>query len=676
MFIKSISLENYRCHKETKIDFFPGGSKGNISIIEGGDGDGKTTIFNAIGWCLYGKETSELLGAKQQSLGIPNVSAINKGKLGRVSVDLWIEVGSPRSFDNSPASIRALRRVATRGIDIVEQEFEVQIYRQNEQPRVLRDHDAQMYIDSIAPSNLIEFYMFNGEYLSSGRNVKGENIDASIKRQFRMGSIISMERLLQYIENSYRENAERAAKKNDDSITRKIKELEDEISGDESRKESLEKEADLHRREEKKAREKMEEYREAKLKIEAKREILQELSEMQSKSKELKAKKKEAIKDYLKARINYWHLAVSKMTMSESYSKIKEEIGRGNLPPNIKKEFIEDLIQMRKCICGRDLSEGSMELEKVKAILNESEREGSKSILLEISPVLNSSLQLVESMVPHLLESLESNIKRQQEEERRLAEEIERINSKETSLTEDEKLVVQEFENAQKDSENFAALANECEIQAKKLEDKIKGARETLSKLKDQQERLAGKAKEATNLFSHAKTAKLIGEILYSLRDRISNMFIISLQEEANRMISSVTGLSHLSVSFKRIAGSISVDYKDKFLPLDGKSYISEGQSQIISIVLIAAYSSVLKNLGSGIAEVPFIIMDHPFSDLGLPRKEELLGSFASLFAGTKVIMLTPPGDFDLLPLGDSIASHYFVKNDPNEKVCKAEGPR
>lgn len=676
MFIKSISLENYRCHKETKIDFFPGGSKGNISIIEGGDGDGKTTIFNAIGWCLYGKETSELLGAKQQSLGIPNVSAINKGKLGRVSVDLWIEVGSPRSFDNSPASIRALRRVATRGIDIVEQEFEVQIYRQNEQPRVLRDHEAQMYIDSIAPSNLIEFYMFNGEYLSSGRNVKGENIDASIKRQFRMGSIISMERLLQYIENSYRESAERAAKKNDDSITRRIKELEDEISGDESRKESLEKEADLHRREEKKAREKMEEYREAKLKIEAKREILQELSEMQSKSKELKAKKKEAIKDYLKARINYWHLAVSKMTMSESYSKIKEEIGRGNLPPNIKKEFIEDLIQMRKCICGRDLSEGSMELEKVKAILNESERESSKSILLEISPVLNSSLQLVESMVPHLLESLESNIKRQQEEERRLAEEIERINSKEASLTEDEKLVVQEFENAQKDSENFAALANECEIQAKKLEDKIKGARETLSKLKDQQERLAGKAKEATNLFSHAKTAKLIGEILYSLRDRISNMFIISLQEEANRMISSVTGLSHLSVSFKRIAGSISVDYKDKFLPLDGKSYISEGQSQIISIVLIAAYSSVLKNLGSGIAEVPFIIMDHPFSDLGLPRKEELLGSFASLFAGTKVIMLTPPGDFDLLPLGDSIASHYFVKNDPNEKVCKAEGQR
>ena len=97
---------------------------------------------------------------------------------------------------------------------------------------------------------------------------------------------------------------------------------------------------------------------------------------------------------------------------------------------------------------------------------------------------------------------------------------------------------------------------------------------------------------------------------------------------------------------------------------------ISEGQNQIISIALIAAYSSVLKNLGGGIAEAPFIIMDHPFSDLGLPRKEEILRSFGTLFAGTRVIVLTPPGDFDFSPVGKSIASHYTVKNDPEKKVC------
>ena len=65
--------------------------------------------------------------------------------------------------------------------------------------------------------------------------------------------------------------------------------------------------------------------------------------------------------------------------------------------------------------------------------------------------------------------------------------------------------------------------------------------------------------------------------------------------------------------------------------------------------------------------------MDHPFSDLGLPRKEEILRSFGTLFSGTRVIMLTPPGDFDFSAVNKSIASHYTVKNDPETKVCTVE---
>jgi hypothetical protein len=182
MYIKSISLENYRCHKKTEIDFFPGGTQGYISIIEGGDGDGKTTLFNAIGWCLYGKETSELLGEPKQSLGIPNVSSINNDGLSKLSVDLWLEIGESAEPNQRPISMRAVRKASIRGINIVDQEFSLQISFHDENPKVLRDQEAERYIENIAPSDLIEFYMFNGEYLSSGKNVKGENIDASIKR--------------------------------------------------------------------------------------------------------------------------------------------------------------------------------------------------------------------------------------------------------------------------------------------------------------------------------------------------------------------------------------------------------------------------------------------------------------------------------------------------------------
>lgn len=79
---------------------------------------------------------------------------------------------------------------------------------------------------------------------------------------------------------------------------------------------------------------------------------------------------------------------------------------------------------------------------------------------------------------------------------------------------------------------------------------------------------------------------------------------------------------------------------------------------------------SVLKKLGAGIIEAPFVVMDHPFSNLGFPRKKELLKSFSSIFKDTNIIILTPPGDFNLDPVAEIIASHYEVHNNERESAC------
>ena len=285
MYIKSISLENYRCHKKTEAVFFPGSGKGYISIIEGGDGDGKTTIFNAIGWCLYGKETSELLGEPKQSLGIPNVSTLNDNGLNKISAEAWLEFEESAISGDRPISARALRKANVRGMRILDQVFTLQLYSQNGNPEVLMDAEAERYIESIAPSDLIEFYMFNGEYLSSARNAKGENINASIKRQFRTGSILSMEGILKTLENDYRGSANRAAKKQDNTIIENIVQLEASISQDKSKKEALEADVIDYREKEKEAKTRMNKYREEKIKIESKKELLKELSEKREKRK-------------------------------------------------------------------------------------------------------------------------------------------------------------------------------------------------------------------------------------------------------------------------------------------------------------------------------------------------------------------------------------------------------
>lgn len=55
MILKSLYLKNYRTYKgPEKISFAEGDA--NVTIIQGNNEVGKTTIMNAITWCLYGVE--------------------------------------------------------------------------------------------------------------------------------------------------------------------------------------------------------------------------------------------------------------------------------------------------------------------------------------------------------------------------------------------------------------------------------------------------------------------------------------------------------------------------------------------------------------------------------------------------------------------------------------------
>ena len=59
VYLNKLTLYNYRtyssCPDPTVIEFSPDPKK-PITIIHGESGEGKTTIMNAIHWCLYGRE--------------------------------------------------------------------------------------------------------------------------------------------------------------------------------------------------------------------------------------------------------------------------------------------------------------------------------------------------------------------------------------------------------------------------------------------------------------------------------------------------------------------------------------------------------------------------------------------------------------------------------------------
>ena len=57
MQIQSISLNNIKCHRDTELDFVDG-----INVLSGVNGVGKSTIFEAVGYALFGVDARDFVG--------------------------------------------------------------------------------------------------------------------------------------------------------------------------------------------------------------------------------------------------------------------------------------------------------------------------------------------------------------------------------------------------------------------------------------------------------------------------------------------------------------------------------------------------------------------------------------------------------------------------------------
>ncbi len=91
MIVEKIILKNYRCYKSQVIEATKLNLDTNnpgITLFTGDNSVGKTTIFNALGWALYGRETQSILRREPSTLPIPSTSSFDDGGTSEVKVEL------------------------------------------------------------------------------------------------------------------------------------------------------------------------------------------------------------------------------------------------------------------------------------------------------------------------------------------------------------------------------------------------------------------------------------------------------------------------------------------------------------------------------------------------------------------------------------------------------------
>ena len=364
MILEKMILENFRVFEGTQEIVFSNDPIKNVTIIHAENGFGKTTLLKALLWGFYGHEG--LLGndGKADDFERP-YELIHEGQLAQAGGwdDLYTSVKIIFNHDEKRYTLERKLSATQQERDAKVTLLELKVIKAGQ---THTEETPQIEMDAILVKAISRYLFFNGErinYLAQEQN--SEQITDAIHQ---MLGLKLLETTIQDLESN-------------SIIGRWKKEWRDKSSGE--KQELLDDEVNLWIKleEEKKELEKIEanisafddEIKIAGVKLENNRDAAKlqgERNDLQKKLEENNEKFEENEKALIKIiSENGYSIFTTKLIQSghQIVSSLRKE---NKIPAPVVNTFLEELLEDTSCICGRDLSAGTVERRKVEALLD------------------------------------------------------------------------------------------------------------------------------------------------------------------------------------------------------------------------------------------------------------------------------------------------------------------
>ena len=666
--IKSVTIKNFRAyHGDSGPILFSRDQSSPVTIFHGTNGLGKTSLFNAIHWGIYGKERKSK-DHKTKSEGLVNsyvIDTISDGSDDEMFVKIQIEnQNEDLQYEIQRKILLSKEGIGTDLItsDVLGGKVPRYIVANNEVIFSYKDPDSDdgellktsnpitvsSLLKKIFPRQLSNFFLLDGELLDDFMNPNDAFVKNGIEQISQLPLLVNAVKKIKFTSNKVGTGA--TSNRTNYTLT------QDKISKKEIIRDKLKKDLPQIASETSELERQLDDGIRMILKYDA--DTVKTNQEQIEINKTTLKLLEVNIKDNKSKIQNLVYQNLDKMLMKNAYEsasiKYKKYVEEKKLPSKFSKDILEQLLHTHECVCGRNLDEDKTAIDKIQDMLSVSYDStlgvSMNKIVEQTSDIVNTSkdnLSLVGEIKECNTQISKYRIKRI--DVKGLIESLE----KELDKIKDEKL------------EDIRTNNNKLKIQIK---DKSNLAHEktlvlnSLNMELDNLDREFLKLKRLTIKDGHAvnkmKLAEYIETTLNKSHEQLRKEFVEQVQSATQELFMK-TGPQ------ARVFESISID-KNTFAisalrAKDKSKDISRGQAHVLGISFINAIRKITtKNY--------FMIIDSPFNNISQQERIDVCNEIPTSHKNTQLTFLVTDSEYkanieeaDLPSVRETLKKHNII---------------
>jgi DNA sulfur modification protein DndD len=379
MKLERIVLENFRQYYGQQKLTFAKTKDRNVTVIHGINGAGKTSLFLAINWCLYGRnvENIKVIDNVGELISKEAAEQAQPGDEIQTSVMIAFRHNGERYI---------VKRILT-GSKLLTGELAVDnldqftMMRQRPDGKAVQVKNPLGTMNAILPVNAREYFFFDGEKIDNfAKPEASAQVKEAIYQVLRLEMLERSQRHLENTATNYRRELKRVSGGELREFLEQDENLRQEREKQSKRKEELEQQVESAQDKIKDINEKLRDSKNAK--------ALQQQRDQFEKA--LKQRREELAKTIEEIRngATASYSVLAQPAIQQALGILNEKRERGEIPSNIRQQFIQDLLEQMVCICGRPLSEHSQEHQRLLSLMNKAVPTSLEDDILNTSAVL------------------------------------------------------------------------------------------------------------------------------------------------------------------------------------------------------------------------------------------------------------------------------------------------